>query len=296
MQKRIANYDVQAWAEDFMAELKNIKDRQQSFQIKFLDEYSKRSLFDRYRTSRKRLLLLDYDGTLVSFSSNPEMAVPGEDLLTVIRNLCAQHENDVYLISGRSSAWLEKHFGHLPVNFIAEHGAKHKSKSGQWISEVQTNHEWKEQVHNVMEMYVRRCANSMVEEKDFSMVWHYRNANIEQGKLRAYELVSELNEYIRNRHLQVLMGNKIVEVRQSGINKGTSIKNVIAGEDYDFIFAVGDDRTDEDMFKALIGNDSAVTIKVGPEASYAQFNLHTPHMVVSLLDGMTHVGVSMIAS
>ena len=290
MQKRIANYDIRAWAEDFMTELKNIKHRQESFQIKFLDEYSKRSLFDRYRTSKKRLLLLDYDGTLVSFSSSPEMAIPGEYLLNVISNLCAQNENDVYVISGRSSSWLEKNFGHLPLNFIAEHGAKHKSKFGQWISEVQSHHEWKEQIHNVMEMYVRRCANSMVEEKDFSMVWHYRNANIEQGKLRAYELVSELNEYIRNRHLQVLMGNKIVEVRQSGINKGSSIKNVISAENYDFIFAVGDDRTDEDMFKALIDNNNAFTIKVGPEASYAQFNLHTPHMVVSLLESMSHIG------
>jgi trehalose 6-phosphate synthase/phosphatase len=294
MQKRILNYDVQAWANDFMTELKNIKGRQQSFRIKFLDDFSKRHLLDCYRNGQRRLLLLDYDGTLVSFSPNPDMATPGKKLLHTILNLCEQEENDVFLISGRSSTWLDQQFGFLPLNFIAEHGARYKQKNGQWITEVQTHNEWKEQVHNVMEMYERRCANTFIEEKDFSMVWHYRNANVEQGKLRAYELVSELNEYIHNRHLQVLMGNKIVEVRQSGISKGTSIKKVINGKNYDYIFAVGDDRTDEDMFKSLINNNNAFTIKVGPEASYAQFNLHTPQMVVSLLEGMSYYGQNIL--
>ena len=295
MQKRIANYDVRAWAEDFMTELKNIKQRQCSFQIKFLDEYSRRNLFDRYRTAKKRLLLLDYDGTLVPFSSNPDTAVPGDTLLKIVADLCEQEKNDVFLISGRSSTWLDQHFGSLPLNFIAEHGAKQKLKFDRWSTEVQTHNEWKEQVHNVMDIYVRRCANSMIEEKDFSMVWHYRNANVEQGKLRAYELVNELNEYIHNRHLQVLMGNKIVEVRQSGINKGNSIKKVMSGKNYDYIFAVGDDRTDEDMFKELINRSNAFTIKVGPEASYAQFNLLTPHMVVSILESMAHIGTTVLS-
>jgi trehalose 6-phosphate synthase/phosphatase len=286
MQTRIANYDVQAWADDYLTELNNIKQRQQSFQIKFLDDYSRRMLFDLYRTSRRRLLLLDYDGTLVSFSSRPDMAVPGEALLRLLNGLCQAEANDVFVISGRSSAWLEKHLGHLPLNLIAEHGARFKWKYGSWETDLQTHNEWKEQVHNVMEMYVRRCAGTLVEEKEFSMVWHYRNANLEQGKLRAYELTSELTEYIRNRHLQVLMGNKIVEVRQSGINKGAFIKRIIERETYDFIFAVGDDRTDEDMFRILVNEEKSFTIKVGPEASYAQYNLHTPQMVVSLLEGM----------
>ena len=85
------------------------------------------------------------------------------------------------------------------------------------------------------------------------------------------------------------MGNKIVEVRQSGINKGAFIQKIIATKTYDYIFAVGDDRTDEDMFKALLNKPNTFTIKVGPEASYAQYNLHSPQMVVSLLEGLSHL-------
>jgi trehalose 6-phosphate synthase/phosphatase len=286
MQTRIRNYDVESWAEDFMAELHNIKGKQQFFQIQFLDRYSKSSVYDAYRAAKKRLLLLDYDGTLVPFSRTPELATPGKEVMNLLSGLCQAEENEVTLISGRSSAWLDKHFCVPCLNLIAEHGARYKWKSDRWMNDVETNNEWKEQIHNIMEMYVRRCANTLIEEKDFSMVWHYRNANVEQGKLRAYELSSELKEYIHNRHLQVLMGNKIVEVRQNGINKGVLIKKIIESEQYDFVLAVGDDRTDEDMFKVLMKSENVYTIKVGPEASYAQYNLHTPHMVVSLLQGL----------
>jgi trehalose 6-phosphate synthase/phosphatase len=288
MQRRISNYDVKAWADDFMIELDNIRRKQDSFQIKFIDEYSRRDIYEAYRSASNRLLLLDYDGTLVSFQSNPDNAVPGQDLLDLLSKLCLTPGNDVYLISGRRSKWLQKYFGHLPINLIAEHGASHKWKNQEWISEIETNNEWKEQVHNIMEMYVRRCANTFTEEKDYSMVWHFRNANVEQGKLRSFELINDLSDYIRNRHLQILPGNKIVEVRQSGINKGSFIKKLVEKKSFDFIFAAGDDRTDEDMFKSLLDLKNVYSIKVGPDASYAKYNLYTPSMVVSLLEWFSH--------
>jgi trehalose 6-phosphate synthase/phosphatase len=203
--------------------------------------------------------------------------------------LAETHGNDVYLISGRNSAWLEEHFGSIPINLVAEHGGIVKNIGGQWEYQLETHNEWKEQVYNIMDMYVRRCANSFIEEKEFSMVWHYRNANPEQGKLRANELVIDLKDYVHNRHLYAQMGNRIVEVRQSGINKGKLSKEILLQDQYDFIFAVGDDRTDEDMFKSLLFNENVFSIKVGPEASYAKFNLYTPQMVVSLLEGLSHV-------
>jgi trehalose 6-phosphate synthase/phosphatase len=217
--------------------------------------------------------------------------VPGKPLLDLLSDLSNKEETDIYLISGRNSAWLEKHFTHLPINLIAEHGARCKNKNGEWKTEVQTHSEWKERVYNIMEMYVRRCPHTFIEEKEFSMVWHYRNADWEQGKLKAQELASELNEYINKRHLQVTMGDKIVEVRNRGIDKGTAIKKILLLKDYDFVFAVGDDRTDEDMFKTLVGKENCFTIKVGPNASYAQYNLMKPQMVISFLEGLNHLPI-----
>ncbi len=286
MQERILNYDVKAWAEDFMLELENIKRKQDQFQVKFIDDYSRRDIYEAYRSAKKRLLLLDYDGTLIPYHANPSLAVPDEGLKETLKQLGETTGNEVFLISGRSSAWLEEQFHGFPLNLVAEHGARSKLIGKKWVSQIQTHNEWKEKVHNIMEIYVRRCANTLIEEKEFSIVWHYRNANEEEGKLRAHELVNDLNDYIPNRHLEVQMGNKIVEVRQSGINKGKFIEDLIRRETYDFIFAAGDDRTDEDMFKSLLHTANVYSIKVGPEASYAKYNLYTPHMVVAMLEGL----------
>lgn len=292
MQKRISGYDIKAWAEDFMMGLENIKHKQKSFQEIFLDEFSKRMIYDSFRKASRRLLLLDYDGTLISYAENPKEAVPGNSLKQLLFELGQKEETDIYLISGRSSAWLEEHFGSLPIHLIAEHGAKCKFKNDEWNTEIQTHSEWQEKVHNIMSMYVRRCPDTFIEEKEFSTVWHYRNADAEQGKLKAKELMCELNDNINKRHLQVTMGNKIVEVRNRGIDKGTAIRKILSNKSYDFVFAVGDDKTDEDMFKTLVGKSNCFTIKVGPNASYAQYNLMKPQMVVSFLEGLNHLPIN----
>jgi trehalose 6-phosphate synthase/phosphatase len=286
MQIRIANYNVQTWTDDFMSELSSVKKKQDSFQVKFIDHMSRRNLMDAYRIAEKRLLLLDYDGTLVPFAPIPESAIPGKDLLDLLGKLCQQKENDVYIISGRSSSWLERHFSSLPVNLVAEHGARSRRIGEDWLTEIETHSEWKEQAHHIMEMYVRRCAHSFIEEKDFSLVWHYRNANPTQGKLRAHELQCALNEYIRHRNLEVIPGNKIIEIRNSGIDKGNAIRKILCEKEYDFIFAAGDDRTDEDMFRQLVAMKNSFSIKVGPDASFAHYNLLTPQMIITLLEGL----------
>jgi trehalose 6-phosphate synthase/phosphatase len=120
-------------------------------------------------------------------------------------------------------------------------------------------------------------------------VRHYRNANPAQAKLRSMELFTELNEHIHNRGLQILPGNKIVEVRSYGINKGTAVKKILARQQPGFILAVGDDRTDEDMFRLLADQRNCYTIKVGAEASFARYNLHTQGMVVSVLEAMSRI-------
>lgn len=295
MQNRIATYNVKTWAEDFMTELALIKRKQQAFQVKFLDTYSKSNLLDSYRNATNRLILLDYDGTLVPFSSMPGGAIPGNDLLQLLKDLNTDN-NTVCIISGRSSDWLGKWLGEVNTTMIAEHGARIKRKDQAWSNEVITQSNWKEQVRSIMDTYVRRCAHSFIEEKEFSIVWHFRNANLEQGKLRAAELLSELNEYVQTRPLQAAYGNKIVEVKNLGIDKGTATRKLLNNNNFDFILAIGDDYTDEDMFKALTDTKNCYTIKVGNEASYARYNLYTPQMVISLLETLSLLSVTDAAS
>jgi trehalose 6-phosphate synthase/phosphatase len=289
MQKRISQYNVATWANDFITQLYQAKTRQQEFQIKFIDDADKRFLFSLYRNAAKRLFLLDYDGTLAPFSSAPDSTIPGKGLKNILNCLAADPCNDIYIISGRSSKVLDEWFANIPIHLIAEHGAKMRNSNGQWSILVSAQHDWKPAVMATMEQYVKRCANTFIEEKEFCISWHYRDANPEQAKLRARELFNEIHEYSGQLGVQLLMGNKIVEVKVNGANKGLVVKNHILHYNYDLVFAAGDDKTDEDMFRQLISNENAYTIKVGPEASYAKYNLLTPQMVVALLNNLVNI-------
>lgn len=288
MQQRIAGYDVRTWANDFLHQLDAIKARQENYKVSFLDEYSGREIVSAYRAASKRLLLLDYDGTLVPFAPRPEDATPGPELMRLVEELCSDTRNDIYIISGRDAAFLNKWFGRFAINLIAEHGARVRLSDGGWISRAHHHYEWKGKLRQIMENYAKRCPLTFVEEKEYSVAWHFRNASQDQAKLRCAELLTEVNEFTRNLDLQVLMGNKVLEVRKHGINKGIPVRKMLS-KGYDFILAAGDDETDEDVFKVLDGQPGCYTIKIGSSASYAAFNLSTPAMMIALLRRIGHV-------
>ncbi|TDH24586.1 bifunctional alpha,alpha-trehalose-phosphate synthase (UDP-forming)/trehalose-phosphatase [Segetibacter sp. 3557_3] len=286
MQNRLIQYDVNTWAEDFFTQLANIKKRQTEFEFMFLGQDAKRLLYQDYHLASKRLLLLDYNGTLVPFSPLADQSEPGEEVLSLLANLSADQRNCIYLLSGRNSATLDNWFGLLRLNLVAGHGAKVKRHNEEWLVDryIHQDDKWRELVMPVLDLSVKRCANTYIEEKEFSLVWHFSNAEPQQAKIRAGELYSELLQLTRNRNLQVVQGSYTVEVRNKGIGSGVLTRTLMSEKAYDFIMAFGDDSTDEEMFKELAGTPHAWTIKIGNEASYAKYNLYTPQMTLSLLN------------
>jgi trehalose 6-phosphate synthase/phosphatase len=102
-----------------------------------------------------------------------------------------------------------------------------------------------------------------------------------------------LNKFVAHLSLNVLNGNKVIEVRVKGIDKGSAIAKIIPTARFDFILCIGDDVTDEDMFRQLQATPEAYTIKVGDETSGARYNLYDPAMVQSLLqDIAAHPGLA----
>lgn len=292
MQEQIKKYDVSAWGQDYFKELDTVKKIQLEFEVKFLDNLSRINLMNGYSSAQKRLFLLDYDGSLVPFARKPSEATPGADLLDTLKQLCASPKNEVYIVSGRDAKILETWFGRLNIGLIAEHGAKVKLINGKWdIERLTDNTDWITGAESIMKKYSAKTPNSFIEKKEFSIAWHFRSAEIIQGGLRSKELYDELTHFATNNGLNVLYGNKVVEIRVKGINKGTAIERIIRKEDYDFILAVGDDETDEDMFKILARLPQSFTIKVGSDASFAKYNLHTSYMVNSLLQTMSHYSI-----
>jgi trehalose 6-phosphate synthase/phosphatase len=281
MQKRLIDYDVKRWVEDFLTQLNGIKAQQESQQMKFINGENLISFLTSFNAASSKHLFLDYDGTLVPFARHPREASPSAELLDLLRLLTGLRDTTVTIISGRDSTILESWFGDLPINMVAEHGASIREIGSDWVHESESDQSWKPMIRPVMELSAQRCPGSFVEEKGHTLAWHYRNVDRDLGFNRSRELLDNLYHLIRDAQLQVIDGNKVIEVRVAGVDKGYAAKKVLAKNPADFVFVIGDDKTDEDMFKALA--DKAITVKVGSGPTEAHYCIPLQADVASLL-------------
>jgi trehalose 6-phosphate synthase/phosphatase len=168
---------------------------------------------------------------------------------------------------------------------IAEHGAWQKQLNEEWKSLPLLTDKWKQEVKTVLDTYTDRTPGSFVEEKSYSLVWHYRKVEKGLGELRAGEIVNHLRMAIADKGLQMMEGNKVIEFKNIEVNKGKAALNWLHNNNPDFILALGDDHTDEDIFKAL--PEDAYTIKVGSNISAARYYLRDYREVRELLKTLT---------
>jgi trehalose 6-phosphate synthase/phosphatase len=280
MQTRLQRYDVFRWTRDFMQHLQQVKD-DQSQAVTRLFEPSRKKVLRSFKKAKKRLLFFDYDGTLVPIVKHYSQAVPDQEILTLLRKLVDNPRNEVVIATGRDRKTIRKWIGSTGCSFIAEHGAWIKEKKGKWKNLITMNPVWKEQILPILETYSDRLPGSFVEEKEFSLTWHFRNAEQELGLLRAKELTDYLLNFTANQDLQILQGKKVVEIRIAGINKGFAALHWLESGAYDFVLAAGDDWTDEDLFRIL--PEKACSIKVGLKPSLARFNVINYKDIIRLL-------------
>jgi trehalose 6-phosphate synthase/phosphatase len=269
MKEIVMKFNISHWVKLFMSRLNEVKQMQQSMYAKRINSSTRFLIKKQYASSKKRIIFLDYDGTLVGFKANIELAAPDEELYLLLKQLSSDPANKLVLVSGRAPSFLEKWFGNLDVDVIAEHGAWIKTRNSNWLSIPGLNFTWKKDIYPVLESFTDRTAGAFIEEKDFSLVWHYRKVEESLGELRTSELVNTLRYLVEDKGLQLLPGNKVVEIKNIEINKGKAVLTFLQEDEYDFIMAIGDDHTDEDIFKAVPAN--AITIKVGSHVSAANY-------------------------
>ena len=281
MRQLVAKFNIGHWVKIFMDRLKEVKQLQRSMQTRHVSSSTGQSIINRYRSTHRRIIFLDYDGTLVDFKPDMKMARPDDELYAIINKLAEDPENELAIISGRKHENLDEWFGDKNVYLIAEHGSWSRAQKGLWNKVPGLSDSWKQDIYPLLDTYVDRTPGSFIEEKTYSLVWHYRNASKGLGELRATELMNNLKYLASDKGLQLLPGDKVLEVKNIEINKGKSALTLLEKKDYDFIIAFGDDYTDEDVFKAL--PESAITIKVGSNVSAAKFYLRNPTEVRNLL-------------
>jgi trehalose 6-phosphate synthase/phosphatase len=303
IRERLQKHDASSWARHFLTSLAKVKTQQGRLATKQLNPALQDRVASELRGAQRALILLDYDGTLVPIAKRPELAAPDPELLDLLSRLAAQPRAQVFVISGRERASLEQWFAGTPIGIIAEHGAwlrepgppepgppvpglqgagPQPPAGGGWRLTKPVVASWKEQIAAILRPFVGQVAGSFLEEKDFSLAWHYRNADPELGAQRAKELVDELTQYTANLDIHVLEGKKVVEVRGAGVNKGAAAADLVHRLEPDFILAVGDDQTDEDLF--LVLPPAAISVHVGSPLSNARYCVSAHVDVRTLLE------------
>lgn len=217
-------------------------------------------------------LLLDYDGTLVPIARRPELAAPDNDLLELLAALSTRPGTDLHIVSGRRREDIELWFGAIAASLWAEHGFWYRSRSpGRWEAAAPVPLDALRIVRPFFERLTAATPDSFIEEKTASLAWHYRSAEAALAERHLGEVRRALDEVLVELPLELLRGKKVLEVRPRGISKALAARRALEGDVHARVLAIGDDETDEELFRAL--PESSVTIAVGVEVSSAKFHL-----------------------
>jgi len=258
-------------------------------------------LCTKYAIAQNRLILLDYDGTLV-----PSMSIqtnPTREVLSVLDKLSKDPKNIVYIVSGRGRTVLHEWFsGCKQLGLKAEHGffTRENADAAWTVLRTDENFGWMSVAKNIIEEYTETTDGSYIEEKESAIVWHYRDVGTDFGGFQAKELLDHLEGVLANEPVEVVGGKGIIEVKPQGVSKGLSAENLIAavaklkGGGPDFLLCIGDDRSDEEMFQVVEAiNHSAegqapstevFACTVGQKPSKATYYLNDPFEVVKVLE------------
>jgi trehalose 6-phosphate synthase/phosphatase len=281
---RVVARPVNDWAQRFLAAVADAAESRGGGQP-VTDPHEIEGLMRRVTSAARVVLVLDYDGTLVGLREMPELASPDAGLLgllTVLSTTC-----DVHLASGRPREVIDGWFGNLPIGLWAEHGLWHRPAPGErWQKRADVATDWIPTIRARMDEFVTRTPGARVEQKSASIAWHYRLVEPAMGASEAAALRRELEALIAGRPLEVIEGHKVIEVRQAIVDKGSVIREIAARAPQGaLVVAIGDDRTDEDMFAAL--PPGGVAIRVGAGDSSAPYRLDSPTAVRALLGALT---------
>ncbi|KAJ1433536.1 Trehalose-phosphatase [Sesbania bispinosa] len=314
--KYISSHDVAYWARSFDQDLERACREHYlkrcwgvglglGFRVVALDPTFRKLSVDKivsaYRNTESRLILLDYDGTMMPQASIDK--TPSREVISVLNYLCSDPKNVVFIVSGRDRDRLSGWFSPCDkLGISAEHGYfTRRSKDSTWETcGLTTDFDWKMIVEPVMALYTEATDGSFIETKESAMVWHHQEADPHFGSCQAKELLDHLENVLANEPVVVKRGQHIVEVKPQGVSKGNVVENLIStmrseGKSPDFLLCIGDDRSDEDMFESIahsVSNPALPTISqvfactVGQKPSMAKYYLEDTSEVIKLLEGL----------
>ncbi|KAF3893403.1 Trehalose-phosphatase [Trichophyton interdigitale] len=293
--EHVTTHTVVEWYDEYLKRLlANLSSFNKSIITPALDKHK---LISQYRSARRRLFMFDYDGTLTPIVKDPQAAIPSDRVLRTLKSLAADPKNAVWIISGRDQNFLEEWMGHITeLGLSAEHGCFiRKPRSEEWTNlAAKANMSWQNDVLEIFQYFTERTPGAFIERKRVALTWHYRPVDPEYGAHQAKECRAELERTVATKWpVDIMEGKANLEVRPAFVNKGEIAKRLIDeyagvhGHEPEFVLCLGDDFTDEDMFRALKSSDLppdhvfSVTVGASSKQTQASWHLREPADVIS---------------
>ncbi|CAK4086637.1 unnamed protein product [Aphanomyces euteiches] len=237
-----------------------------------------------YDGSVRRVFLLDYGGTLIQRENMPMYMkkdftavsgkVPSPGMLKALDALCADPRNAVFVISGVSQVNLKQVLGHIPSLGLAGHdgalfswakaikfGTTNEGENrSSWFHHRLLEFDWnpiRELVDPILVAYCSRTNGSVIRYMEQGIAWNFRSCDPEWGQMQANSLQADLEEALKDMPVTIVRKKGLLEIAPEGLNKGVVARHILANDAElhqghpDFIFCIGDDTTDESMFKTI---------------------------------------------
>jgi trehalose 6-phosphate synthase/phosphatase len=272
LRSRVRGHTVHDWVSRFTGELE-LQSRTAIDVPSVLTPERMAHVATELQRSERLAILVDYDGTLVRVEDTPELAKPDAALLGLLQELARCPNVDVHIVSGRGKATLEEWLGRLPVTLWAEHGLwRRDPRQGEWRAAFTQDRTWKDTVRALMKRASDRTPGSLVEDKGDSLAWHYRLSDPLYAEEEAARLKAAMADAFPHGEVEAVGGRKVVEARPHGAQKGLAVAAVRDETPTARILAIGDDRTDEDMFATALAA-GGLAISVGDHDSRARLHV-----------------------
>ncbi len=212
-------------------------------------------------------LFLDFDGTIVAFAQQPDGVEIEPRLPGLLERLRERHGGALAIVTGRPLAALDSFLPGTRYAAAGLHGLEWRLAVGK--THRSGNPAGARRIVEALEERFGSDRRVLIEDKGAAVAVHYRRAPRE-----AAACLAALRELATPPEFEILHGHFVVEARPRGVNKGAAVKALLrhapfAGRRPVY---VGDDRTDEDGFRAalVLGGHG---VKVGPEPTEARYRI-----------------------
>lgn len=235
----VRNHTAQGWAETLLSALNDTVVEAQLRIRQVPPPLPVEDAIERYVKSSNRLLILGFNATLTERVDTPD--IQGHhiremdlklhpDLKETLPKLCGDPKTTIILLSGSGRAVLDENFGEYNMWLAAENGMFLRSPGGDWMMTMpeHLNMEWVDSIMHVFKYFTERTPQSHIEIRETSLVWNYKYADVEFGRLQARDMLQYLwTGSISNASVDVVKGDRTVEVRPFGVTKGLTIGRIL---------------------------------------------------------------------